>query len=117
MKVGELAQLLVSGAGSAECGPGNPGAPGRHGRKERRRIPHAGRQIDETPSKQDAGRQFADIWAEAIHSNRNLRIVTVALGMGLFLVLIVTLRLAWQPPPKPIVVRVDEVGRAEALDL
>ena len=66
-------------------------------------------------NEQDAGRQFADIWAEAIQSNRNLRIVTVALGMSLFLVLVITLRLAWQPPPKPIVVRVDEVGRAEAL--
>ena len=66
-------------------------------------------------SKQDAGKQFADIWAEAIQSNRNLRIITVALGMSLLLVLIITLRLAWQPPPKPIVVRVDEVGRAEAL--
>ena len=65
--------------------------------------------------KQDAGREFADIWAEAIQSNRNLRIITGALGLSLFLVLIITLRLAWQPPPKPIVVRVDEVGRAEAL--
>ena len=66
-------------------------------------------------NKQDAGKQFADIWAEAIQSNRNLRIVTGALGLSLLLVLIITLRLAWQPPPKPIVVRVDEVGRAEAL--
>ena len=66
-------------------------------------------------SKQDAGRQFADIWAETVQSNRNLRIITVALGMSLFLLLILALRLAWQPAPKPIVVRVDEVGRAEAL--
>ena len=65
--------------------------------------------------KQDAGKQFADIWAEAIQSNRNLRIITGALGLSLLLVLIITLRLAWQPPPKPIVVRVDEVGRAEAM--
>lgn len=65
--------------------------------------------------KQDAGRQFADIWAEAVQSNRNLRIVTVALGISLLLLLIITLRLAWEPPAKPIVVRVDEVGRAEAL--
>ena len=66
-------------------------------------------------NKQDAGRQFADIWAETVQSNRNLRIITVALGISLFLVLIITLRLAWQPPPKPIVIRVDEVGRAEAM--
>ena len=65
--------------------------------------------------KQDAGREFADIWAEAVQSNRNLRILTVSLGISLFLVLIITLRLAWQPAPKPIVIRVDEVGRAEAL--
>ena len=65
--------------------------------------------------KTDAGQQFADIWAESVQSNRNLRILTVALGLSLFLLLIVTLRLAWQPAPKPIVIRVDEVGRAEAL--
>jgi len=67
------------------------------------------------PNKQDAGKQFADIWAEAVQSNRNLRIITAALGTSLVLVLVITLRLAWQPPPTPIVVRVDEVGRAEAL--
>ena len=66
-------------------------------------------------SKPDAGRQFADIWAETVQSNRNLRIITVALAVSLFLVLVIALRLAWQPAPKPIVVRVDEVGRAEAL--
>ena len=69
-----------------------------------------------TSSKQDAGREFADIWAEAVQSNRNLRLISGALGLSLLLLLILTLRLAWQPPPKPIVIRVDEVGRAEALD-
>ncbi len=67
-------------------------------------------------SSQDAGREFADIWAEAVQSNRNLRLISGALGLSLLMLLILTLRLAWQPPPKPIVIRVDEVGRAEALD-
>ena len=67
------------------------------------------------PSKQDAGREFADIWAEIVSSNRNLRLITGALGFSLILMLVLTIRLAWQPHPKPIVVRVDEVGRAEAL--
>ena len=67
------------------------------------------------PSKQDAGREFADIWAEVVSSNRNLRLITGGLVFSLILMLVLTIRLAWQPHPKPIVVRVDEIGRAEAM--
>ena len=50
----------------------------------------------------DAGKQYAEIWGETIHSNRHLRVFTIVLGV---LLLFVTIA----------VVRVDEVGRAEAL--
>lgn len=63
----------------------------------------------------DAGAEYAEIWGEAIHSNRHLRVLSVGLA-GLALLLgAVIIRLASIDPPRPIVVRVDEVGRAEAV--
>ena len=63
----------------------------------------------------DAGKQYAEIWGETIHSNRHLRVFTIVLGVLLLCVTIVVVRLSSVEPPRPIVVRVDEVGRAEAL--
>ena len=63
----------------------------------------------------DTAQEYAEIWGEAIHANRKLRLITVGLCLVLLVLSLVALRLAWQPTPKPIVVRVDEVGRAEAL--
>ena len=63
----------------------------------------------------DAGREYAEIWGEAIHSNRHLRVSSIVLGLLLLFVTIAVVRLSSVEPPRPIVVRVDEVGRAEAL--
>ena len=63
----------------------------------------------------DTGKQYAEIWGEAIHSNRHLRVLSIVLGGVSLLLVIVIIRLAGVEPPRPIVVRVDEVGRAEAL--
>ena len=63
----------------------------------------------------DAGAEYAEIWGEAIHSNRHLRVISVGLGMGLILLIVVVIRVVSVEPPRPIVVRVDEVGRAEAI--
>ena len=58
-----------------------------------------------------AAREFTEIWGEQMHAARHLRMLTGALALGL----VVLVRVAWAPPPKPIIVRVDEVGRAEAV--
>ena len=63
----------------------------------------------------DAGREYAEIWGETIHSNRHLRVFSIVLGLLLLCVTIAVVRLSSVEPPRPIVVRVDEVGRAEAL--
>ena len=63
----------------------------------------------------DAGAEYAEIWGEAIHSNRHLRVISVGLGIGLLLLIVVVIRIVSVDPPRPIVVRVDEVGRAEAV--
>ncbi len=63
----------------------------------------------------DPGREFADIWAQHVVSQRHHRIITYSLGGVLFLLLLVVFRLSNVEAPKPIVIRVDDVGRAEAL--
>ena len=65
--------------------------------------------------KKDAGKEYAEIWGEAVHSNRHLRVLSLVLGGVSLLLVIVIIRLASLEPPRPIVVRVNEVGRAEAL--
>ena len=70
---------------------------------------------DTETSVKDAGAEYAEIWGEAIHSNRHLRVISVGLGIGLLLLIIVVIRIVSVDPPRPIVVRVDEVGRAEAI--
>ena len=67
------------------------------------------------PEIKDAGAEYAEIWGEAINSNRHLRVISVGLGMGLILLIVVVIRVVSVEPPRPIVVRVDEVGRAEAV--
>ena len=63
----------------------------------------------------DAGAEYAEIWGETLHANRHLRVISVGLGIGLLLVIVVVIRIVSVDPPRPIVVRVDEVGRAEAV--
>ncbi len=63
----------------------------------------------------DAGREYAEIWGEAVEANRKLRTILILLAASCVLGVLVLLRIAGAEPPRPIVVRVDEVGRAEAL--
>ena len=68
------------------------------------------------PRKQsDSGQDFADIWGEQVASNRFLRTALFGTGAVLLLLAIVLIRLSNIEPPRPIVIRVDEIGRAEAL--
>ena len=69
----------------------------------------------ETKAAKDAGAEYAEIWGETIHTNRHLRVISIGLGVALLLVIIVVIRIVSVDPPRPIVVRVDEVGRAEAV--
>ena len=62
-----------------------------------------------------AGREYAEIWGEAVQANRRLRTILILLAASCVLGVLVLLRIAGAEPPRPIVVRVDEVGRAEAL--
>ena len=68
-----------------------------------------------TKAAKDAGAEYAEIWGEAIHANRHLRVLSIGLGIALLLVIVVVIRIVSVEPPRPIVVRVDEVGRAEAV--
>ena len=65
--------------------------------------------------KPDAGREYAEIWGEAVEANRRLRALAILLGAACLALALVLLRVAGAEPPRPIVVRVDEVGRAEAV--
>ena len=67
------------------------------------------------PEIKDAGAEYAEIWGEAIHTNRHLRVISGGLAIGVLLLIVVVLRIVSVKPPRPIVVRVDEVGRAEAI--
>ena len=68
-----------------------------------------------TQTEQDSGKTYADIWGEAVHSNRHLRVLSMGLAGLVLLLVVIIIRLSSVELPKPIVVRVDEVGRAEAL--
>ncbi|MDE0083092.1 MAG: VirB8/TrbF family protein [Gammaproteobacteria bacterium] len=63
----------------------------------------------------DAGREYAEIWGETVQANRKLRTLAVVLAGTCLALAVVLIRLAGAEPARPIVVRVDEVGRAEAV--
>ena len=63
----------------------------------------------------DAGREYAEIWGETVHANRRLRTLSTVLAGACLALGVLLLRIASVEPPRPIVVRVDEVGRAEAV--
>ena len=67
------------------------------------------------PEIKDAGAEYAEIWGEAIHTNRHLRMISGGLAIAVLLLIVVVFRIVSVEPPRPIVVRVDEVGRAEAI--
>ena len=74
-----------------------------------------GRDQMKKPQIKDAGAEYAEIWGEVIHTNRHLRVISVGLAIGVLLLIVVVIRIVSVEPPRPIVVRVDEVGRAEAV--
>ena len=63
----------------------------------------------------DAGREYAEIWGETVQANRKLRTLATILAAACLAFAVLLLRVATVEPPRPIVVRVDEVGRAEAV--
>ena len=67
------------------------------------------------PEIKDAGAEYAEIWGEAIHTNRHLRVISGGLAIAVLLLILVVFRIVSVESPRPIVVRVDEVGRAEAV--
>ena len=67
------------------------------------------------PEIKDAGAEYAEIWGEAIHANRHLRMISGGLTIAMLFLIVVIIRIVSVEPPRPIVVRVDEVGRAEAI--
>ena len=67
------------------------------------------------PEIKDAGAEYAEIWGEAIHANRHLRMISGGLAIAMLLLIVVVFRIVSVEPPRPIIVRVDEVGRAEAV--
>ncbi|MDE0081294.1 MAG: VirB8/TrbF family protein [Gammaproteobacteria bacterium] len=63
----------------------------------------------------DADRECAEIWGETVEANRKLRTLATISGGACLALTLVLLRIATDEPLRPIVVRVDEVGRAEAV--
>ena len=54
---------------------------------------------EKTRPVKDAGREYAEIWGEAVHTNRHLRTITVGLGIAVVLLLIAVIRIASVDPP------------------
>ena len=46
------------------------------------------------PEPKDAGAEYAEIWGEAIHSNRHLRMISVGLGIAVLLLIVVVIGLS-----------------------
>ena len=116
MKVGELAAMLVSGSGSVGIGHDGARGPWRRAPLRRRepRPPPDPRRL-KMKREHDAGREYAEIWGETVEANRKLRTLGVVLAGACLTLGVLLLRVATVEPPRPIVVRVDEVGRAEAV--
>ena len=119
LKCGELASMLVTGGGAGGSGlmsmasdSGNGGSQRRHGGGGEG---GRGRREMKKPEIKDAGAEYAEIWGEAIHTNRHLRMISGGLAIAVLLLIVVVFRIVSVEPPRPIVVRVDEVGRAEAV--
>ena len=121
LKCGELAAMLVTGGGAAGAGSWDwrqrQGWRRPAAERQRPKQRHQEDQVSQakTPPAKDAGAEYAEIWGEAVHTNRHLRTITVGLGLAVLLLIVVVIRIASVDPPRPIVVRVDEIGRAEAV--
>ncbi len=61
-------------------------------------------------------REFIDVWAEHVRRARHYRVLVLVLTLCLGLLLLVLWGVARRPYPPPVVVRVDDVGRAQVVD-
>ena len=114
LKVGELASMLVSGQAVTSSGlTGAAMADGGDRRRQAWSLQTCG--VTMSKDKDETAKTYAEIWGEAIHSNRHLRVLSMGLAGLCLLLIIIIIRLSSVEAPRPIVVRVDEVGRAEAL--
>ena len=120
LKCGELASMLVTSGSAAGSGlMGMAATGGTIAASRAGAVAKASTGEDEMSKSKarakDAGAEYAEIWGETIHTNRHLRVLSIGLGVALLLVIIIVIRIVSVEPPRPIVVRVDEVGRAEAV--
>lgn len=59
---------------------------------------------------------FPEVWGEEVQRSRSYRLVVLLQTVGLIVLLMVLWSVAQRPYPPPVVVRVDDVGRAEAVE-
>ena len=60
--------------------------------------------------------EFTALWSEALHASRWYRATTVFLSVVVLVLLVAVVVQVSRPTPLPLVVRVDEVGRADVVD-
>ena len=53
-------------------------------------------------TEQDSGKTYADMWGEAVHSNRHLRVLSMGLAGLVLLLVVIIIRLSSVELPKPI---------------
>ena len=120
LKIGELASMRHRRRSGRQRLDGN-GQHGGNGSSQRRHGGGgeggrgSGSSQMKKPQIKDAGAEYTEIWGETIHTNRHLRVISVGLAIAVLLLILVVYRIVSVEPPRPIVVRVDEVGRAEAV--
>ena len=110
-----LASCANAGRRRSPVGRDLAGRGGRHRPGDPHDAPRRGGDSWKKPQIKDAGAEYAEIWGEAIHTNRHLRVISVGLAIGVLLLIVAVIRIVSVEPPRPIVVRVDEVGRTEAV--
>ena len=59
---------------------------------------------------------FPEVWGEEVQRSRSYRLVVLLQSVAMIVLLMVLWSVARRPYPPPAVVRVDEVGRAEAVE-
>ena len=94
LKVGELAGMLVTGSGSGGSGLTGLAMMAASGGKTagRGRSSQGGEIMSN--EKDETGKTYAEIWGEAIHSNRHLRVLSMGLAGLCLLLIIVIIRLS-----------------------
>ena len=120
LKVGELAAMLVSGSGSVGSGMmalvvrGGGRLAAASPTRPAPQSPEAEGDVHE-PRHATLAASTRKSGARPSQANRKLRTLAMILGGACLALAVLLLRVATVEPPRPIVVRVDEVGRAEAV--